>query len=145
MSVEMKTLTLDDTTFLVMDKNLRTRINGRIDKLDSLNIDLFPQYEIYGLCWVNLGDSIVLGTKPASSGQGVLITLEQSSNYARQMFIGSTTYTYKARLYTKSTATWGAWNDIQLRSKIGDLTQLNTTTKTSLVDAINELYGMLSS
>lgn len=85
-------------------------------ELTFSNIDDLPAYNILGALWLNCNVSSITGTKPYSAGQGILYTLRQSSDIIRQVYfpISANNYRPKYRYYTKSTATWTAWEDATL-------------------------------
>lgn len=86
-------------------------ITGYINGLPISNIDQFPVNNIYGTFWLNAADTNITGTKPITSGQGLLFTKRQSSAICRQAFIGITSESDRVvRYYTYSTGTWTAWS-----------------------------------
>lgn len=73
-----------------------------------LNLDATPSRSNYGVWWLNCSATDITGTKPESSGQGVLIVLRQSSTVARQVWIRVNGVVYN-RQYNFTDDTWGAW------------------------------------
>ena len=86
-------------------------IRGQIGALTSWNIDQMAANESYGVWWLNNSDSDMTGTKPVSSGQGVLFCERQTSGITRQLYLGVTASVKKVRYYTHSTGAWTAWED----------------------------------
>lgn len=86
----------------------------------TTNIDLFPSYGVFGVWWVNLASSAgITGTKPYTTGQGVLMCLKQSADIVRQTFIPLAVASNLPmnRYYTISTDTWSDWADGTLMAK----------------------------
>lgn len=85
-------------------------------ELLTTNIDDLAVNNIVGAVWMNCALTSITGTKPYASGQGILYTLRQSSDITRQVYFPITAVNYRPRFryYTKSTATWTAWEDATL-------------------------------
>lgn len=104
------------------------------------DIDLFPSYGVYGVWWVNLTSSAgVTGTKPYSSGQGVLMCLKQSADIVREVFIPVSVAANKmtSRYYTISTGVWTVWTESLFVGGIRTYTRtlsVGTGSKTSEID-----------
>jgi hypothetical protein len=93
---------------------------GQIGLLSDLNIDNFATNKTYGTWWLNCTDSTVTGTKPASSGQGLLICKQQSSSICRQVYVGISGTEFKVRYY--SNGSWTAWSNTAIRTEVDALT-----------------------
>ena len=87
-------------------------IRGQIGALSSWNIDNMASNENYGTWWLNIDDSDITGTKPTSSGQGLLFCKRQSSGISRQYYRGVTARGNYYRYYTHSTGVWTAWEPV---------------------------------
>lgn len=92
---------------------------GRIGILTDKNIDNFAANKVYGTWWLNHGDNEVTGTKPASSGQGLLICKQQSATIYRQVYIGISGNEFKCRYHNGSS--WTAWADTPIRDELDAL------------------------
>lgn len=90
--------------------HINSRISGCIFDTESTNIDNFVEEGLLGVFFLNSSDSNVLGTRPETVGVGLLFTLKQSDNRARQVYIPMTQkFEPKFRIYTYATKTWGDW------------------------------------
>ena len=87
-------------------------IRGQIGALSSWNIDDMAPNETYGTWWLNIGDADITGTKPTSSGSGLLFCTRQSSGITRQYYRGVTVRGDYYRYYTHSTGVWTAWEPV---------------------------------
>lgn len=103
--------------------NLVNNVNsGCVFLLPTSNIDEFPERGLYGVYHLNCTDSNVGGVMPVSAGQGILFTLMQSANYARQTYIAATdTAAVMRRTYNASTKTWTAWEDTRIGVRIANV------------------------
>lgn len=73
-----------------------------------LDLDAAPNKDSYGAWWLNCSASGISGTKPESSGQGILFVIRQSTTTARQMWVRVNGVVYN-RQYNITEGTWGAW------------------------------------
>lgn len=90
--------------------HVNARISGCIFDTETVNIDEFVEKGLLGTFFLNSSDSNVLGTRPETVGVGLLFTLKQSDNLARQVYIPITQkFEPKFRIYTYATKTWGDW------------------------------------
>lgn len=87
-------------------------VRGQIGALSSWNIDDMASNETYGTWWLNVADSDITGTKPTSSGHGLLFCTRQSSGISRQYYRGVTVRGDYHRYYTHSTGVWTAWEPV---------------------------------
>lgn len=92
----------------LLDATGRSIQNGEVR---TQNIDNFPAYGIYGVWWINLYSTGITGTLPYSNGQGILMSLRQSADVVRQVYIpvSVTAERMVARYYTISTGLWSTW------------------------------------
>ena len=92
----------------LLDATGRSIQNGEVR---TQNIDNFPAYGIYGVWWVNLYSTGITGALPYSNGQGILMSLRQSADVVRQVYIpvSVTAERMVARYYTISTGVWSTW------------------------------------
>jgi hypothetical protein len=96
---------------------------GQIGALPDGNLDNMAENLIYGSWWLNNGSGTIEGTKPASSGQGLLICKRQSNDLFRQVFISVNQSDLKVRYYNYSTGEWTAWVDCGLRTELDALNE----------------------
>lgn len=98
---------------------------GQIGSLPNGNIDDFATDKIYGTYYLNNSDSDITGTKPDTSGQGLLFCKQQSSAIYRQIYIGvASSSAMKVRYYYNNA--WTQWSNLPIRSEIDTLNS-NTT------------------
>lgn len=107
---------LDELNSTLTDAN--RSISGQFDSIlpsTNRNLDTMPTNGFYGTWWVNNSASDVSGTKPVTSGQGILFCLRQSGTVCRQVYIGITGTTGMfGRYYLYSGGTWTNWGAISL-------------------------------
>lgn len=85
-------------------------------QLITFNLDDLVKNRILGVVWANMGNSSITGTKPYAGGQGIVMTLMQSTDSVRQVYIPMTANNYvsRYRYYTISTDTMSDWADSTL-------------------------------
>ena len=83
---------------------------GVIGYASGMNLDAMNTESVCGVYWINLEDSTLSGTKPGSSGQGMIFVKKQTENLFRQVYVPVTEGAdYKSRYYSHSAGTWSAW------------------------------------
>lgn len=91
---------------------ISNRITGWMAEGETLNLDNMHTNGSCGIWWCNVGATDVTGTKPVSSGQGILIVLKQSASVYRQTYIGITSNQKMwNRYYNTNNETWSAWTE----------------------------------
>lgn len=96
---------------------------GQMGLLSDLNIDDFATNKTYGTWWLNCGDSTITGTKPASSGQGLLICKQQSTSIYRQVYVGISASEFKVRYYNNGS--WTSWSNTVIRAEVDALSSMS--------------------
>lgn len=111
---------------------------GVIGYASGMNLDAMNTESVCGVYWINLEDSTLSGTKPGSSGQGMIFVKKQTENLFRQVYVPVTEGAdYKSRYYSHSAGTWSAWAYTPMGTAIN--TVFGTTTIKTLTASDNLL------
>jgi hypothetical protein len=88
--------------------------------LSGVNLDDMHTDATCGLYWLNCGDTGITGTKPAESGQGLLLVKRQDSTYYRQVYISvtGTTGVSAVRWYKADVSRWDTWQTTWLQKNV---------------------------
>ena len=116
-------------------------VTGRLGMLSNVNLDDMHTDATCGLYWLNCGDTGITGTKPAESGQGLLLVKRQDSTYYRQVYISvtGTTATSAFRWYKTDAARWDTWQTASLQTSLDNKLDLYTGTKIASNTDLNTL------